>query len=164
MSSRRQYVAKETLISVAINAALSVGFGFRVFHGEARVMATGRHGIVADMAPQTFMVTLMSCLVPGLLTHSRSAAGNLEWHQQTTKTIISQVWLRALGMALFAACLVVAVSWAVLPHLLAGGVVFGELVIDKAVFGMILAALITPWAITRVLGQDTLDARSSLLE
>jgi hypothetical protein len=70
MSSRTQYIVVETLISVGINTALSIGFVFLVFHGQSHISATGPHGIVFDMAPQTFMISLMSCLVPALLTRS----------------------------------------------------------------------------------------------
>jgi hypothetical protein len=152
MSSRRQYVVTETLISVVINTVLSVGFVVALFHGAARILPTGGHGMIVDMAPQTFMVTLMSCLVPGLLTRSRHAGGKLGWHQQTTQAIVAHIWLRALGTALLLACIVVAVSWAVFPHVFADGVSFGALLIGKAIFGMVLAALVTPWAISKVLG------------
>jgi hypothetical protein len=46
---------------------------------------------------------------------------------------------------------VVAVSWAILPHLFAGGFGFGPLAIGKVLFGMLLAAILTPWAIAGVL-------------
>ncbi len=141
----------ETLVSVAINAAMSVGFVFLIFHGQTQIYATGRHGIVADMAPQTFMVAFMSCLVPGLLTRQRHVTGALTWQATESQANVSHVWLRAGGVALLAMCLVVAISEATLPNLLPRGISFRSLVMGKALFGMLLAAMVTPWAIARVL-------------
>ena len=55
------------------------------------------------------------------------------------------------GVALLAMCLVVAISEATLPNLLPRGISFRSLVMGKALFGMLLAAMVTPWAIARVL-------------
>ena len=151
MVSRTQYIATETAVSIVINGALSVGFVFLVFHGMSKVAVGGRHGIILDMAPQTFMVTLMACLVPALLTRSRQHSGRLAWHTGTTKALLSRIWIRAFGAALLTTFVVVGLSAAAFPHLFADGVGFGALVIGKAIFGMILAAVVTPWAITRVL-------------
>jgi hypothetical protein len=164
MSSRTQYIVVETLISVAINTALSVGFVFLVFHGQSQVPPTGRHGIVADMAPQTFMVVLMSCLVPGLLTRRRLLAGTLLWQKGESKAALSHVWLAAAVGALLATCLVVAISWSTVPYLLPLGLSFRWLVIGKAFFGMLLAAIVTPWTIARVLrlGRSRREATQNL--
>ena len=151
MSSRSQYVAVETGTSIVINTALSIGFVFLVFHGRARIPAGGAHGIVPDMAPQTFMVVLMSCLVPGLLTRRRAAAGALAWRQAGTSPALSHVLLTAILLAVVTTCLVVAVAWLSLPRLFPTGVAFVPLVVAKALFGMLLAALVTPFAIARVL-------------
>jgi hypothetical protein len=152
MTSRTQYVLVETLISVAINTALSIGFVFLVFHGQSQIATTGPHGIVLDMAPQTFMVVLMSCLVPGLLTRARLTSGRLVWCQRTTPPpTIANICLRAILLAFLATCPVVAVSWMILPHLFPTGIDFRTLVLYKALFGMFLAAVVTPWAIAKVL-------------
>jgi hypothetical protein len=151
MSSRIQYVVVETLISVAINTALSVGFVFLVFHGQSQIPPTGRRGSAADMAPQTFMVVLMSCFVPGLLTRRRLLAGTLSWHEAKGNALLSKVWLAAAILALLATCLAVAVSWSILPYLLPSEITFRSLAIGKALFGMLLGAIVTPWAIAGVL-------------
>ena len=151
MSSRTQYVLIETLISVAINTALSIGFVFLIFHHRSQIPATGSHGIVADMAPQTFMVVLMSCLVPGLLTRRRLSVGSLSWQNRESQMTSSHVWLTAGILAALGTCLIVGLSWSTLPYLLPFGVRFHSLVIGKALFGMMLAAMVTPWAIARVL-------------
>ncbi len=151
MTSRTRYIIKESLISVAINTVLSICFVFLAFHGQSKVPLAGRHGIVADMAPQTFMVVLMSCPVPGLLTRRRFLAGTLSWQPAENKSVLSAVYITAVVTAVVGTCLVVATCSITLPHLLPTGISFAPLVIGKGLFGMVLAAMVTPWAIMRVL-------------
>jgi hypothetical protein len=158
MTSRTRYIAMETLISVAINAALSIGFVFLVFHGQQEIYAGGRHGMIADMAPQTFMITLMACLVPALLARKRHTTGKLDWHGPSTSASVSKILVRALLVAALTTCFVVAISEAILPRLFAGGLSFGPFLLGKATFGMILAAIVTPWTIVKVLCQKAFHA------
>lgn len=151
MSSRTQYLFTETAISVVINGVLSTAFVFLIFHGQSRVVAGGRHGIIVDMAPQTFMVTLMACLVPSLLTRRRHATGKLAWHKPFPRTLLSSLWFRASGTAILATDTVIVFAAATFPHLFPGGVRFASLLIGKILFVMALASIVTPWAITRVL-------------
>ena len=75
---RAKYLATETAVSIAINAAISVGFAWLVFHGHDHVPTGGPGSLVRDAAPQTFMITLMSTLVPSLITRKRMQAGHLD--------------------------------------------------------------------------------------
>ena len=106
------------------------------------------------MAPQTFMVILMSCLVPGLLTRRRLAAGTLAWHTVERRGSSAHIFLMGSVLAIVGTVVVLAVCWAILPDLLPMGVSFRSLVIAKALFGMLLAAIVTPWAILRVLREN----------
>ncbi len=151
MSSRSSYIRTEVLISVLINTVLSVAFVIGVFHGQARIPVLGTHSVVRDMAPQTFMVTLMSCLVPGLVTRRRLRTGALGWHPGINGTRAVHVVVSAVLAALAMTLLVTSLCWLVLPHLLPDGVTFSVLLIAKAAFGALLASLITAWAIARVL-------------
>ncbi|MGA9875481.1 MAG: hypothetical protein WBQ21_06710 [Solirubrobacteraceae bacterium] len=141
----------ETLISIAINVALSIGFVVLAFHGQSEVSMTGRHGIVVDMAPQTFMVVLMSFLVPALLTRRRLTQGALIWRNSVATKSGFNAFFWALPAAVIGTCLVVGLSWLVLPKLWPTGVAFRSLLLAKAVFGGALAAFITPWAIKKAL-------------
>jgi hypothetical protein len=151
MTSRTRYIVKETLISAAINTALSICFAFLAFHGQSKVPLSGRHGIVADMAPQTFMVVFMSCLVPGLLTRRRLRTGTLSWHPAKQESVLSAVYIAALVTAAVGTCLVVATCSVILPHLLPSGISFAPLLAGKALFGMLLAAMVTPWGLVKAL-------------
>lgn len=67
----RQYLLVETLISVVINSALSLFFAWVVFGRRELIGIAGPTGLALDFLPQTFMVALMSTLIPGLLTRKR---------------------------------------------------------------------------------------------
>ena len=147
MDCRAIYIRTETSISVAINTVLSLAFVYFVFHGQARVPVLGPHGIVPDMAPQTFMVTLMACLVPGLLTRRRLLAGGLPWTERGIRIPVGKVVRTSIASALVMTGLAMGLSWVLLPHLLPNGLAFTPLLLAKAVYGALLAAVATPWAI-----------------
>ena len=151
MSSRARYIVGETFISIGINVALSIGFVYLAFHGLPRISVEGRHGIVVDMLPQTFMVVLMSCLVPSLLTRKRLLRGALLWRGTHCRASALSVVLTALVAAVLAAAFAVAVCHVAMPRVAPLGVPFGQLLFWKAVYGMVLAAVATPLSMTRVL-------------
>jgi hypothetical protein len=151
MNSRTRYIVGETLISIAINVALSIAFVFLAFHGQFQIGLFGRHGIVIDMVPQTFMVALMAFLVPALITRRRLADGALIWIRSAARRPRFNAFIWAIAVAIIGTCLVVGISWLVLPKLCPAGVTFRSLLLAKAVFGGALAAAVTPWAIKRAL-------------
>ena len=59
-----RYILVETAISVAINAAISACFAFLVFGGRTGIALWGSGGLALDFAPQTFMIAMMSVVVP----------------------------------------------------------------------------------------------------
>jgi hypothetical protein len=59
--------------------------------------------------------------------------------------------IAAVVTAVVGTCLVVAICSITLPLLLPSGISFAPLVIGKALFGMVVAAMVTPWAIVKVL-------------
>jgi hypothetical protein len=73
--AHRRYLLTEAGIGAAINAILSLVFVLLVFGGRSAVPVTGSGGVVADAVPQSFMVALMSCLVPTLVARRRIARG-----------------------------------------------------------------------------------------
>jgi len=60
---------------VIINVLISAGFMFLVFGRAASINLWGPHGLALDFVPQTFMITLMSIVVPTLLTRKRLVRG-----------------------------------------------------------------------------------------
>lgn len=72
------FIARETAVSTAVNAAISAGFCWLVFGGDGRAPVWGAGGLVVDYLPQGFMVGLMGALVPGLLGRRARATGRVE--------------------------------------------------------------------------------------
>ena len=71
------HLARETLISAAINAAISVAFFLLVFGASARVPVQGIGNYAIDFLPQSFAIGFMATLVPGQLARRALAAGRL---------------------------------------------------------------------------------------
>ncbi len=136
LAEARAIVMRETLISMAINAAISAGFFFAVF-GLGTPIVVRAFGI--DFLPQAFMIALMGSLVPGLLVRRRSGAA--------TGPIVK----RALIIAI--AALVVAGGGAFTVCVALGEETIAPLpgLITKILFGALLAAGVTPIAVRAAL-------------
>ena len=99
-SKHRHYLAVEASIGFAISAVLSLVFCFLVFGRQALVPVGGAGGLIVDSLPQSFMVALMSSLVPTLLTRRRVRSGAVPCREGRGR-LPSHALLRAL---LFACC------------------------------------------------------------
>ena len=66
--SHTAYIRRETLVSMVINGVLSLAFFIAVFGRTSPVALWGMGHWVFDFIPQSFMIALMSTLVPGALT------------------------------------------------------------------------------------------------
>lgn len=145
----RRYLATETAISVVINVALSAVFTWTVFGGRAIIAADGAKGFGLDFLPQTFMISLMSVVVPTLLTRKRLSAGRLSSIE--TRRSPWPLWMRAPLIAV-AATLVLGGSAALLSPMLAPqGLVFPTLFGVKLAYGAIIAMLVTPIGLVQAL-------------
>ena len=71
------YLARETLVSAAINAVISVGFFLLAFDALQRITVWGLGNFAFDFLPQSFAIGLMATLVPGLLARRALAKGKL---------------------------------------------------------------------------------------
>ncbi|SFK40055.1 hypothetical protein [Caulobacter sp. UNC279MFTsu5.1] len=150
MSGVRSYILVETGVSVAINAALSAGFTWLLFHGRAPIAPFGERGFAADFPVQTFMVALMSVLVPSLIARARLRAGRLTaapplWVGRWP------LWARALGLAVPAAIGLGGLAMAAAS--LAGPLSLPALLAFKTLYGAVLAAVVTPWALRATLAE-----------
>lgn len=137
------FIRKETLVGMAINGVLSALFFLLVFGMVASVAAWGLGNWVFDFLPQSFMIALMSTLVPGALTASRLKAGTISPAPHVSRLPRSLV-LRALLLAVLAtafgtalvAAIVTLTGIKTLDWLPALGV--------KVIYGIALGAIITP--------------------
>jgi hypothetical protein len=155
---RAKYLAIETAISMAINATISIGFAWLVFHGHAHVPASGPGGLVRDAAPQTFMITLMGTLVPSLITRKRMHSGHLDaWLCRPPGAppgSAGKILLRAVALAIVAMGLGLAFNAALLPRLFPLDLAYDHVLVLKTVYGALVALVITPLAISWVLRES----------
>lgn len=150
MNDTAAYIGRETRVSVAINAVFSLAFYIIFFGFSGPVRIGGVGGFEFDFIPQSFAITLMSVLVPGLLTIRKLAAGKLA--PEPGKSLLPQsLFLRALLMAATAALAgaagarvistiwgTAAISW------LTGAAI-------KIIYGILLARIVTPIGLMAVL-------------
>jgi len=140
------FLARETAISVVINAALSAGFCWLIFGGKSVVPIWGVQGLVVDYLPQGFMIGLMGVLVPGLLARRAQVAGRFGG-SLIVPGPISAVVKRALIVAAAGAAL--ATAMAAVGFALWGRQylpVTGAMLL-KIAGGALLALIVTPPAI-----------------
>ena len=129
-------VVRETAISMAINAVLSILFFLAVF-GVSRPVSAVAFG--SDFLAQAFMVALMGALVPGLLTAKRSGAARGPVVRRAI--LLAFAGLVVAGGGAYAACVVLGES-TIAP---------GIALVVKAGFGALLAAIVTPIAVRAAL-------------
>jgi len=73
-SRRNAYILRETLVSAAINGVISALFFFAVF-GTGAPVPVSEQGFAADFLPQSGAVTLMACVVPGMIARRAQKTG-----------------------------------------------------------------------------------------
>lgn len=149
-NAHRRYLAIEAGIGAAINGVLSLGFVFLMFGRLLQVPVFGAGGLIVDAVPQSFMVGLMSALVPTLLTRRRVASGAVAPSGVPVRLPRHPI-ARAVMLAAAATVLGVGVQAAVL----AGGPEywdFAAVALGKTVYGMALGAVMTVFAARAALG------------
>lgn len=137
------YIRKETLVSMVINGVLSAFFFLLVFGLAESVAVWGMGNWVFDFLPQSFMITLMSTLVPGALTAKRLKAGVIEPGSFGTR-LPRSLLLRALLLAVLAAAIGTALvaGLAVLAGVKEMGL--AQALSFKVAYGIALGAAVTP--------------------
>lgn len=146
----RRYMMIETIISVVINSAISAGFAWFVFGGAplAKVWTPG--GVAFDFVPQTFMISLMSVLVPTALTRKRVRAGTIE-RSPADSRLPSNIFLRALLIAVSATVVLGGMGVALLAVLGINTIPFGMLFPAKIAYGAAVSLIVTPIALRAAL-------------
>ena len=139
--SQRRYIATETAISVVINTVISIGFAYFTFRGLSRIATAA---LIPDAVPQSFMIALMSTVVPALLARKRVLAGTIEPVEHPTVRLARSLPIRASLVALIAAAAGFVMHYALLTTFAPGGLTLNATITFKAVYGATLAAIITP--------------------
>jgi hypothetical protein len=145
MSNLSRFLAIEAGVSALINGALSAGFTVILFSGKGEVPPFGADGFALDFPIQSFMVALMSVTAPSLIVQARLRSGKLAFLRAAP---VSSLWRRALGAALAAAA--VLGGAAMLASLAAPPLAFASLMAIKIAYGAGLGAVLTVWALRRI--------------
>ena len=150
--SAAAHIRRQTALSIVINVALSALFFLLIFGRNEVVSVWGLRGYAADFVPQSFMIALMSVLMPGLATEKKRRSGLLECLPRGTR-LPDNLPLRALILAALSA--VAGGAAAVFLLRLAG---FGALdwstaFVLKLVYGGLLGGAITPVGLRAGLSQ-----------
>jgi len=138
--SQRRYVAVETVISMVINTLISVGFVYLAFGGTGWIATAA---LIPDALPQSFMIALMGTIVPALLTRKRMRAGIVDGLDRQVPKLLRSLPALALLVAFVAAIAGLAVHAAVLINFAPNGLSFGTALAFKAIFGGMLAGIVT---------------------
>ena len=136
-------IAREALVSGAINAALSLAFFLLAFSAWQRVPVWGAGGYALDFLPQSFAIGLMSTLIPGLMARRKLAAGAPSTAWVVGRSLAHGLIALAAGGALWAAllwlCGIDTIGWA--PALAV-----------KLTYGAALGAAVTALSLKRMIG------------
>jgi len=144
----RDYILFETCIAVIINIGLALVFAILAFHGEARVQLFGRHGLIFDAIPQTFMGALMTVFVVLLITGLRLRRGKCGEARSGHR--ILHVFGIAIFMAIASTFICVGLAALILPRVDASGMDYNVMLEFKCVYSAVLAMIITPLALLTV--------------
>jgi len=143
---RAAYLAKETRISMVINAVLSLAFFVLLIGLPAAVPVAGIGNYAFDFVPQSFIIALMSALVPGFITATRIRGGAIAGRPEQGGAIVLRSVLTAFVSGLVGA--------GIAGTLLASGIATVPLVpalAAKILYGIALAYVVTPIGLARAL-------------
>lgn len=153
-----RHIGQQTAISIAINMALSALFFLFLFGGQEFVPVWGVRGLAADFVPQSFMITLMSVLMPGLATERKLRAAQLAPFAYGTR-LPRHPGLRALVLAVPAALAGGAAVAALLSLADVDGIAWAPALILKIAYGGLLGGIVTPIGLRAALARrDTAKA------
>lgn len=144
------YIRRETCISMAINAMLSLLIFLALFGLRQPVKSWGVGKWVFDFLPQSFMIALMSVFIPGILVRRKLKKGALApvpHRSLLPRNLLARALIVAVASAGVGTALVAGLVWltgmetiAPIPALLL-----------KVTYGAILALIVTPPALRAAL-------------
>lgn len=137
------YIRRETVVSVAINAALTLAFFLAVFGFRRPVPVWGMGAYVFDFVPQGFMIGLMASLVPGVLVGKALRAGKVT-PMAAHSSLPSGLVARSLLMAACGALAGVVISAGLLAASVLEQLPWGAALAGKLVWAVLLALIVTP--------------------
>jgi hypothetical protein len=143
----RRYLLVETLISAVINSVLSLFFAWVVFGRLGMIELAGPAGLAVDFLPQTFMVALMSTLVPTLLTRKRVRQAQIAALATAPWKLPGNLLLRALLVAVVAVLVLGGAAMLLTPVFVTGPIPRNSAFVLKVVYGALISVPITMLAL-----------------
>ncbi|MFD1949803.1 hypothetical protein ACFSGX_03350 [Sphingomonas arantia] len=132
-------VLRETLLSMAINVAITLAFFFAMFGLSGMIVP---RDFAFDFLPQSFMVALMGTIIPGVLIGRKG------------KAPLQPIVLRALGLAL--ASLAIGGGGAYLLFANGAPIAPATGLAIKVIYSAVLSAIVTPIAVRGALAAPAL--------
>jgi hypothetical protein len=142
----RGLIARETAISMAINSALNLGFSLLAFGSKAEVPVWGVGGLLFDLLPTSFMITLMGSVVPSLINRR---------HLSPTPSIR---FILLCGLLLALLAVLVLVPAAALLLRWTEVLSFAAVLWLKLPLGAVLACCVTLWSLRGLLHRELVHA------
>ena len=150
------YVKRETMIGAGINAALSAFFTFVAFGGNGAAVGD----VAIDALPQSFMIGLMTALVPTAITRSRLRRGVIASAATEKSWLPDNMAVRASVVAVGAAIFGGGLQWLLLPLLTPAEWPFSTILGFKVIYGALLGLLIGPFVLRRALADPVMQNHS----
>ncbi|WP_317929547.1 hypothetical protein [Halioxenophilus sp. WMMB6] len=148
--SYKKIILIETLISAVINGVISAAITLAMFSSLSVVPIVE---VIKDSIPQTFFVSFFSVAIPTFIIRARLKSGRVlpvahrpnRWPQATI--------LRAIVIALLLTLLLATVHFLAFSPMRELTVGFTSLLAFKVVYGLLLSAFVTPWALWLALSE-----------
>lgn len=137
------YIRRETAISIVINVAISLALFVLIFGRSEAIAVWGPGNYAFDLIPQSFMVALMSVLVPGALAARKLRAQQVE-HSLARSRLPANRVVRALVLAGSAAASILVIVWPLLAFSAIEQIGWWPALISKLAIGGLVAAAVTP--------------------
>ena len=148
----RRYVVVETMVSIGISALLSAAFAWVIF-GHAVPVAAGNTAFRIDAMIQALIVAFMSAVVPSLLLGRRMKSGLILRAGSRAAWWPNHLVLRSALLAAIVAAPATAAHLGATFFMLDHHFSLAGLLVWKAVYGSIIAAVSTGTALRLMLAQ-----------
>jgi hypothetical protein len=148
-----KYLVVETFMSGLCNAILNFAAALAIFHGHSMTSATGPGSLLMDSIGETFFVASLSVLVPSLIARHRRRGGTLPVADDRPQRAAGNLYVRAIVAGLIFTCVCVPCGWLLLPLIFPNGVSFGNVLLFKTLYGVVLGSIATWLALRKVLNE-----------
>ncbi|GAB1265301.1 hypothetical protein [Aurantivibrio infirmus] len=141
-------IAKHTLVSCIVNALFSMAFFSIFFRGEPSLVLGQMSKLTIDFLPQALFVGFFSTLPPSILTIKELRAGKVSPGSGSMLPLPDNLVFRVIVLALLSLIVFGGGTVLILNFVQPITISFTTGVIMKALYGIVLSALITPIAVS----------------